>query len=155
MKKKGTREPVEAKLVPGVVVVMDLDRFEEFTREHGLDEYTPNFVTGELTRLVEELVMRRRGVVICGLDYERGTEEAVIEFPFTSLSELVEDLQHVLDTIKSLGASITIVAVEGMVSCREARTKQEAFHGTPWRSMATRLLRDAKRKGGGRLVLYP
>ncbi len=151
--KKLRREPVEVVLSPGVVVIMDLDRFEEFTREHGLDEYKPNYITGELTRLVEKLAIEKRGVVISGLDYDRGTEEAVIEFPYTSIEELKMDLEHILKRIRELGASITIVAVEGMVSCKVARDKKEAFHGTPWRDLATRILHEAKRSGGNKLVL--
>ncbi len=135
----------------GTIVVMDLDKFGEYVEEHGLDPYRPNDVTATLTRLVEELARRRGGFIVYGLDPDRGTEEAVIEFPLTEPEELREDLERILGEIKGLGASITIVAVKAPVTGRPARDRREAYSGP--RRGAKRLLERAKRRGGGLLIL--
>lgn len=141
------------RLVEGSVIILDLDRFGELVEERGLSEYRPNVVTGTLTELVERFVRRHGGVVVYGLDYERGTEEAVIEVPFAEPEELVGELEEIRRRIRELGASITIVVVKDYVVARPARTRREAYTATPGRRRAARLLRAAKRRGGDVVVV--
>ncbi|MEM1619825.1 MAG: hypothetical protein QXU97_01790 [Fervidicoccaceae archaeon] len=141
-----------ASLVQGTIVVLDLDKFEELTKKFGLDPYKPNFITGELTELIERLARNYGGVVIYGLDPERGTEEALLEFPFVKPRELLPALEEIREAISRLGASISIVAIEGMVSCAVARTRRELV-STPWRALAYKELRALKRRGGGRVLV--
>jgi len=141
-------------LVEGTIIVMDLDRFGDLVREKGWSEYTPNIVTGTLTSLVEWFVSKWRALVVFGLDVERGTEEVVLEVPGVEPEELKEDLEYIRRRIKELGASITIVAVKGYVGLKPARSRREAYYGTPSRTLAHKLLRKAKRRGGDTIVLY-
>ncbi len=137
--------------VEGTIVILDLDRFEDYMKEHGIvDEYKPNIVTGTLTRLVEELLGKWRGVMVYGLDYQRGTEEAVIEVPYTNALELKDDLIRLAEAIASLGASITIVALTGYIMGIPARNQREAYSG--YRRRAKRVLERFKKQGGG--VVY-
>lgn len=150
---KREKHTSEYGLYPGTIVILDLDRFKEFTQTRGLSEYEPNFVTGELTKLVEWFAQKQGGVVVYGLDYERGTEEAIIEIPFARPEDVWEDLKKIHKRIMEAGASITIVAYEGLVSCKKARNQREAYHATPWRRSALKKLKEAKRRGGGLLVV--
>jgi hypothetical protein len=138
----------------GTIIALDLDRFSEYVEEKGLDPYRPNIVTGELTNLVEEFARRHRGVVVYGLSKERGTEEAIIEIPFsTDVEGVVRDLEELKRRIESYGVSITIVVLVDYVTGRSAKNRREAYHGTPARRRAIRLLREIKRKGGGRILV--
>ncbi len=138
----------------GLIIIMDLDKFENYTREHGFDEYKPNIITGTLTSLVEEFVRKWRACIVYGLDYERGTEEAIIEIPYgyENAEEIINDLSKIKDTINRLGARITIVVIKDYILCKPAHNRREAYHGTPGRRRATQLLRKYKRKGGNTLV---
>ncbi|ADI32228.1 hypothetical protein [Staphylothermus hellenicus] len=141
--------------VEGIIIVLDLDRFEEYTIKYGLDQYKPNTITGMLTSLVENFIRKWRAVVVYGLDYERGTEETIIEIPygFEQIDEIVKDLKAIKDEINKAGALITIVVVKDYVLGRKARNRKEAYHGTPGRRRAIRVLRKAKRAGGNKLVV--
>lgn len=140
--------------VPGVIIVLDLDRFGDFVEERGLDPYKPNLVTGELTHLVEYLATKYRGVIVYGLSYERGTEEAIIEIPFgvDNVDALMTDFEYIKQRIESLGASISIVAIRDYVLCKKARDRKEAYFATPGRRRALKLLRILKNKGGSRVL---
>jgi hypothetical protein len=131
-------------LVPGLIVIIDLDEFGEFVEKRGLDPYKPNIVTGELTRLVEEFTRRFQGVVVYGLDYERGTEEALIE---------VSELERIAQRIREHGVTLTAVVVMDSVIGKPARSRREAYSGTPGRRRALKALREAKKKGGNRVVV--
>lgn len=140
----------------GIIIVLDLDRFEEYTVEHGYDQYKPNIVTGTLTNLVKNLVYKYNGSVIYGLDEERGTEEAIIEIPYfpdEKIDELKKDLEKIKDEINKLGASISIVVVKDYVTGKPARSRREAYRGTPGRRKALRILRKVKRRGGNRIYV--
>ncbi len=139
-----------SQLTPGLIVLIDLDRFEEYTIEKGLNPYVPNDVTGELTRLVEDLAIKHRGVVIYGLDHERGTEEALLEIPFgyEEVGSIVKDLEKLKNHINSHGVGVTIVVVYDYVSGQPASNRREAYHATPGRRRAVKILKDLKKKGG-------
>lgn len=140
--------------VPGVIIVLDLDRFGDYVEERGLDPYKPNLVTGELTQLVEYLATKYRGVIVYGLSYERGTEEAIIEIPFgvDNPDALMTDLEHIKQRIEALGASISIVAIRDYVICKKARDRREAYFATPGRRRALKILRTIKNKGGSKVL---
>ena len=141
-------------LVEGTIVIMDLDRFGDVVEERGWSEYRPNPATGLLTSLVERLVAKWSGYVVYGLDEERGTEEVVIEIPYVEPEELREDLEEVKREINKLGVGITIVAVKGYVGLVERKVdRRSAYTATPSRRYAAKLLREAKRRGGNRIVI--
>ena len=140
-------------LIDGTLIIMDLDNMEELVEELGLSEYRPNRLTGLLTRLVEDLVRKWRGVVVYGLDYDRGTEEAVIEVPLTRPEELASDLRRIAEEVRREGGSISIVAVSSPVTGRPARSRREAYSG--YRRRALRILRKIKSSGGGRVYIAP
>ena len=141
--------------VEGLIIVMDLDRFEEYVEERGLDPYKPNLITGTLTELVERFASKWRGVVVYGLDRERGTEEAVIEIPYGHeyLDSIVRDLEEIKREINRLGASITIVVVKDYTYPQTASSRREAYYGTPGRRRAWREVRRLKRLGGNRILV--
>lgn len=137
-------------LVPGTLVIMDLDGMGEYVEERGLDVYKPNRITGLLSNIVEDFARKWRGVVVYGLDWERGTEEAVIEIPLVEPREVKEDLEGIARMVEAEGGSITIVAVREYVVARPARTRREAY--SSYRRRAVRLLGRLKSRGGG--VVY-
>ncbi|MET1101205.1 MAG: hypothetical protein ABWW69_01815 [Pyrodictiaceae archaeon] len=141
------------RLVEGTIIVIDLDKFGEVVTERGWSEYSPNEATGLLTLLVEKLASKWHGVVVYGLDPERGTEEAVIEIPLVEPEEVRSDLEEIRKEINKLGVGVTIVAVKGYVGLKPARNRREAYYGTPDRARAVSLLREAKRKGGNRVYV--
>ncbi len=152
-RKRGHLEEYSAGLVEGTVVVIDLDKFSDVVRERGWSEYEPNPATGLLTSLVERLVSKWRAVVVYGLDPERGTEEAVLEIPFTEPEEVLPDLEEIKKELNRLGVGVTIAAVKGVVGFKPARDRREAYYGTPSRRLAWSLVREAKRRGGNRIVV--
>jgi len=161
MRKRAAREPgggdrpsltpTPPPLAPGAIVVIDVDRMGEYVEERGLSEYRPNDITGTLSALVEDLVRRRGGYLVYGLDWERGTEEAVIEFPLTEPEELAGDLARIAEEICGLGWRVSIVAVKGATGAPRGRGRRGAYEG--WRAAAKRLLEAAKRRGGGVVVV--
>ena len=149
MRKRGYKgyPPVE-----GTIVMLDLDNFSEIIAERGWSEYSPNPATSLLTRLVEEFVRKWQGVVVYGLDEERGTEEAVIEIPYVEPEEVASDLERIKEEMNKLGVGITIVAVKGYVLAQPA-PQREAYTATPTRRRAHSLLRKLKRRGGNTVLV--
>ncbi|MCE4602634.1 MAG: hypothetical protein F7C08_00450 [Desulfurococcales archaeon] len=133
-------------LVSGTLVIMDLDYMEDYIEKHGLDEYKPNRVTGLLSNLVDAFARKWRGIIVYGLNWERGTEEAVIEIPLVEPSEVKYDLEEIRNEVKREGGSITIVAVREHLIARPARTRREAY--SSYRRRAARMLRKLKARGG-------
>jgi len=149
-----TRRRGSGGLAEGTVVIIDLDRFGEVVEERGWSEYSPNPATGLLTRLVEELVSKWSGYLVYGLDEERGTEEAVIEFPLVEPEELREDLERIRRELNRVGVGVTIVAVKGHVGLlSRSADRRAAYSATPARRMAAKLLRQAKRRGGNVVIV--
>lgn len=132
--------------VEGCIVMLDIDLMEEKVREMGLPEYRPNIATGYLTRAIEELASKYKGVIVYGLDYVRGTEEAVIEFPLNSCETLADDLKSIEQEFIKLGMSISIACNDGLVIGKKAKNKREAFRGTPWREATFKILMKIKRE---------
>jgi len=144
--------------VKGITVFLDLDRFKEITRSMGWTEYKPNIITGSLTHLIEELVSRLRGVVVHGLDEERGTEEAIIKFIDADESEVLKGLEKVRREIEKLGkesgsnATVSIGVYIGPITSIKPQSLSEAKK-TLEVTMALRALKKAKKMGGNRIVV--
>ncbi len=144
--------------VKGVTVALDLDRFKEVTRSMGWTEYTPNIITGTLTRLVEDLAIKFRGVIIHGLDEERGTEEAVIKFVDVDFEDLLKNLEDLRLEIERLGretgsnATLSIGVYVGPLTTLKPQPLSEAKKA-PEVNMALRALKKAKKMGGNKIVV--
>ncbi|MEM0340860.1 MAG: hypothetical protein QXN05_05175 [Acidilobaceae archaeon] len=135
------------KLSRGALVILDLDRFKEFSKAKGFSEYTPNEITGLLSHLVDAFVRKWNGVVVYGIDWERGTEEAIIEIPEVEAEELEQDLIEIAEEVRRAGASITIVALTGYIFGVPARSRREAY-SEGLRSYAKKVLEKLKKRGG-------
>ncbi|MCS7384781.1 MAG: hypothetical protein NDF53_03500 [archaeon GB-1867-097] len=140
----------------GCTIIMDLDRFAEYTLRKGLNQYKPNIITGTLTHLVEEFIEKFHAVHIFGLDEERGTEEAILELPYVD-EELLEkirlELERIRRVIEKLGGSITIAVSTGPVTCKPVGKRREAYMDFN-RKKASKILRRAKRRGGNRVIIF-
>ncbi|MCE4604812.1 MAG: hypothetical protein F7B20_07625 [Aeropyrum sp.] len=144
---------MQGALVEGTIVIIDLDRFEEVTERLGLDRYRPNRYTGLLSGLVESLASRWSAVVVYGLDWRRGTEEAVLEIPLVEPREVKGDLVKLARRLCEEGIPATIVAVKGLVGAARPIGRREAYTGSPDRARARRLLESLKRRGGGAVLV--
>ncbi|MHC1601136.1 MAG: nucleotidyl cyclase domain-containing protein [Candidatus Nezhaarchaeales archaeon] len=144
--------------VNGITVILDLDKFKEITKSMGWTEYKPNIITGSLTHLVEEVVSRLRGVVIYGLDEERGTEEAIIKFVEADEEEVLKSLEKIRCEIERLGresgsnATLSIGVYIGPITSLKPQSPSEAKK-TPEVIMALRALKKAKKMGGNRVIV--
>jgi len=140
------------KLVEGTVIVFDLNKFKKVTKEKGFNEYKPNIITGTLTHLVENFVRKWNAYVLYGLDYFRGTEEAVIIMPMTKPEEVLSDLEKIRREIEKLGSTLSIGVSYGVIVNIKARNRREAYENITVKN-ALKALREAKRKGGNRIVI--
>ncbi|RLF04977.1 MAG: hypothetical protein DRJ60_06310 [Thermoprotei archaeon] len=144
--------------VNGITVFLDLDRFKEITRSMGWTEYKPNIITGSLTHLIEEVASRLRGIVIHGLDEERGTEEAIIKFIEADENEVLKSLEKIRREIERLGresgsnATLSIGVYIGPITSMKPQPLSEAKKA-PEVVMALRALKKAKKMGGNRIVV--
>ena len=142
----------------GITVVLDLDKFKEVTKAMGWSEYKPNVVTGSLTRLVEELASKLGGVVIHGLDEERGTEEVVIKFVGADVNEVLRELERIRLEIERIGresrsnATVSAGVYVGPITRLKPQPLSEAKKA-PEVMMALRALKKAKKRGGNRIVV--
>jgi GGDEF domain-containing protein len=144
--------------VNGVTVVLDLDNFKEVMKVMGWSEYKPNVVTGSLTRLVKEVASKLGGIVVHGLDEERGTEEAVVKFVGADVEEVLEELEKVRLEIERIGkesrsnATISAGVYVGPITSLKPQPLSMAKKA-PEVVMALRALKKAKKKGGNRIVV--
>ncbi len=136
------------RMVEGTIVAIDLDNFSEVVRSRGWSSYKPNPATGLLTNLISELVEKYMGFVVYGLDWDRGTEEALIEIPCVEPREVASDLKKIVFELKGLGVSASIVAIKDYVMCKRADSRRNAYNSTPGRKRAIRILKYLKRRGG-------
>jgi GGDEF domain-containing protein len=144
--------------VNGVTVVLDLDNFKEVMKVMGWSEYKPNVVTGSLTRLVKEVASKLGGIVVHGLDEERGTEEVVVKFVGADVEEVLEELEKVRLEIERIGkesrsnATISAGVYVGPITSLKPQPLSMAKKA-PEVVMALRALKKAKKKGGNRIVV--
>lgn len=135
------------------VAVLDLDRFKELTKERGWSKYSPNIITGEFSKLVEDFVRKWCAHLIYGLDWNRGTEEAVVEISGVEPNEVLEDLEKIRRRVEELGGSLSIGVAYGPSITIKAKSRREAYL-SPLVRMATKALRKAKRSGGNRMKVF-
>ncbi|MEB3846750.1 MAG: hypothetical protein GSR74_02095 [Desulfurococcales archaeon] len=138
--------------VTGSIIMIDLDDFGEIVEEKGWSRYRPNQATGLLSSLIEAFARKWQAVIVYGLDWERGTEEAVLELPGVEAGELTGDLARIAaELCSSAGVSATIVAVTvpGLTGLATSE-RRPAYMG--YRRRVKRILESLKRRGGG--VVY-
>ncbi|MCD6515516.1 MAG: hypothetical protein J7L07_11380 [Candidatus Odinarchaeota archaeon] len=140
-------------------IAMDLDNFGDIVKRFGLSEYSPNTITAQLTSLAENFVRKHRAVVLHGLDYERGTEEVILEVIEPELDEIINDLEFIRCKIEKLGketgTNVTIsigIALGYMTLFRKVREKRKKWQ-TPTRVLAKRALGKAKKEGGNKIIV--
>ncbi|MCE4625549.1 MAG: hypothetical protein F7C35_06775 [Desulfurococcales archaeon] len=138
-------------LFEGTIIVVDIDRMEETVKERGWSEYKPNPATGKLSQLIEKFASKWGAVIVYGLDWERGTEEAVIEIPLTDPHDVKDDLVEIAREMEETGVTLTIVAIRSPITGRPARSRREAYSG--YRRRAKKILESLKRKGGGTVYI--
>jgi len=149
---------VRALQLNGITAILDLDKFKEVMKAMGWSEYKPNVVTGSLTRLVEEVASKLGGIVVHGLNEERGTEEAVVKFVGADVDEVLKELERVRLEIERIGkesrsnATISIGVYVGPITCLKPQPLSEAKKA-PEVVMALRALKKAKKRGGNRIVV--
>jgi len=141
------RGPVE-----GVVVVVDLDNFEEEIERRGWSQWRPNEATGLLTQLALDFASRHRAVIIYGVDEKRGTEEFIAEIPYAKVEDVLDDVKNIISELNRIGVRASAAIVEGLVGLRPVRNRREAYYGTPARRKAMELLRRAKASGGNKVL---
>jgi len=141
-----------------IVVYLDLDNFNEIVSKFGLSEYKPNIITGQLTHLVYLLSQKYNGVILHGLDWDRGTEEALIEFIDTDQNSLLFDISQLKNEIENLGkktktgVTLSVGIATGFESSFVKPTAKNAFN-TPLRKLAKKALRLAKKKKNDIVIL--
>jgi hypothetical protein len=145
-------EPLRG-LVEGVVVALDLDNFEEEIERRGWSQWKPNEATGLLTQLALHFASKHRAVVIFGVDPNRGTEEFMMEIPFAKIDDVIDDVKNIIEELNKVGVRASASVVEGLVGLKPARSRREAYYGTPARRKAIELLRKAKASGGNKVLI--
>ena len=146
-------------LVQSSLVILDLDQFGSITKQIGWPEYAPNQVTGLLTELIQELLSKNHGTHIRGLDYQRGTEEAILFFSAPDLQQLITDLKSLKTKIYLLGkqlelpVTISIGVSFGKLPPIRLRDDSKLMKTLLFK-MAQKALRMAKKQGGNHLVVY-
>lgn len=140
-------------------VVLDLDHFGEITKKASWTQYKPNIVSGLLTELVTELLSKHHGTHLKGINYQRGTEEAVLFFSSPDPQVLQEDLETLRKRIQllqgDLGFSVTIsigIAFGPSLHMRISETSE--LTQIPLYKSAYKALRKAKKQGGDRIIVF-
>jgi len=141
------------------VVILDLDRFKKIVKEMGWPEYSPNPLTGLLSELVDDLACKHHATIIYGLDWKRGTEEAILACSSPNVNSLLNDLEAIRKKVEDEGretgsnTTISIGAAQGpLLRFKPAASRKELFK-TPNERLAKRALQKAKRLGGNRIVV--
>ncbi|MFX0211284.1 MAG: hypothetical protein ACFFDT_35210, partial [Candidatus Hodarchaeota archaeon] len=121
--------------------------------------YTPNIVTGTLSTEIELLAQRYFGTIHWGLNFEEGTEEALIFMTNIDLNELVRDLEHLRKRIENQGfTTISIGVGVGPADKhpKELKTgkREHSLLSSPAALMAKRALRKAKKKNNCICIEY-
>jgi len=142
-----------------VVVIVDLDRFKKIVKEMGWPEYSPNPITGLLSEFVDDLARKHHAMIIYGLDWRRGTEEAILACSSPNMDSLLNDLEAIRRKVEDAGretgsnATISIGVAQGpLLRVKSAASRRELFK-TPTERLARRALQKAKRLGGNRMIV--
>ncbi len=136
----------------GTIILIDIDNMEEIMKRRGWNQYSPNQATGLLSNLIEDLARKWQAVIVYGLDWTRGTEEAILEIPGIDPEDLTDDLIRIIDKLcYEAKVTATIVVVRGPVTGVTSASQRRAYEG--YRRRAKRILEKLKRKGGGLLYV--
>ncbi len=141
------------------IVILDLDQFGSKMKALGWSEYKPNVITGSLTELVTSLLTRHHGTHIRGLDYQRGTEEAVLFFSDPNSEQLLKALKHIMVEIEKLGrdlsqsTTLSIGISFGPVPPIRLHQNSDLKQVFLYKS-AKKALRTAKKQGGNRMIVF-
>jgi len=142
-----------------VVVILDLDRFKKVVKEMGWPEYSPNPITGLLSELVDDLARKHHAMIIYGLDWKRGTEEAILACSSPNMDSLLNDLEAIRRKVEDAGketgsnATISIGVAQGPVLKVKPATSRKELFKTPTERLAKRALQKAKRLGGNQIIV--
>lgn len=141
-----------------MIVILDLDCFKKIVKQMGWSEYSPNPITSLLSELVEGLVRKHHAMVVCGLNWKRGTEETILACSSPDMGSLLRDLEAIRGKIEDAGretgsgATISIGVAQGsLLRVKPARGRRELFR-TPIEQLAKRALQRAKQRGGNQMV---
>jgi GGDEF domain-containing protein len=156
---KTTKKIPEGIYNTGTFIFLDLDNFGECVRTMGWSEYTPNPISAFLTDEVEHYIHDRFNVLIWGLDQKRGTEEAIILSyePIESIQvwccDLIRDVKTIAEEFNA-NTSLSCGIATGIVSETKAiaDNRSKTISRDPLRRLAYKALRQAKKKGGNRLM---
>lgn len=139
--------------------MLDLDHFGEITKKAGWLEYKPNIVSGLLTELVTELLSKHHGTHLRGINFQRGTEEAVLFFSTPDPQILLEDLETLRKRIQLLQGELSFpvtisigLAFGPSLHMRISETSN--LMQIPLFKSANKALRKAKKQGGNRIIVF-
>lgn len=121
-----------------VVIALDLDKFSEVTRKKGWTEYSPNPITRFLSHAVSAFAEKHHATVLCGLDFERGTEEAQVYCSDPDTEEIIADLEEMREEVEKMGTTLS-VGIASVTSSICAKSLKDF-------PLVKKALRESKRK---------
>jgi hypothetical protein len=123
-----------------VVIALDLDKFGDLTRKMGWTEYHPNPVTRYLSHAVADFAAAHQATLLCGLDFERGTEEAQIYCSHPDMEAIVKDLETMRREVKNLSETTLSVGIARIAPDIPVKAVKDF-------PLVKKALRESKRKG--------
>ncbi|MDH5403210.1 MAG: hypothetical protein OEZ01_06180 [Candidatus Heimdallarchaeota archaeon] len=140
---------------------MDLDNFGECVKKMGWTRYSPNIITGTLTKEIEDFNWKYNGYPLWGYNSKEGTEEAILFTPST-IEEILPWCKYIVDLItklserKNLGTGLSIGMAFGKIIELKPITnnRTKTIRSDPIRNLAYLALRKAKKSGGSCIVIF-
>jgi len=135
------------------LVYLDLDDFKHAVKAKGWATYTPNPITAELSEMVAEISETHSAAILFGLDFARGTEEALIFFsdiPEEVLEERLEDMRKRIENLGrefGTGTTISIGVATNIPEINLKAVKRQDIKRHPILKLAYDALRKAKKRG--------
>jgi len=135
------------------LVYLDLDDFGQAVKTKGWGTYTPNPVTAGLSEIVVGISETHSAAILFGLDFARGTEEALLFFSDVPEEVLEERLEDTRKRIESLGkefgtgTTISIGVAANIPEMNLKAVKRQDIKRHPILRLAYDALRKAKKKG--------
>jgi GGDEF domain-containing protein len=135
------------------LVYLDLDGFSQAVKAKGWATYTPNPITAELSGMVVEISETHATAILYGLDFKRGTEEALLFFSDIPEKVLEEELEDMRKRIESLGrefgtgTTISIGVAANIPGGNLGAVKRQDIKRHPILKLAYDALRKAKKRG--------
>jgi GGDEF domain-containing protein len=135
------------------LVYLDLDDFRRAVKAKGWTHYAPNPITAELSEMVVEISETHAAAILSGLDFKRGTEEALLFFsdiPEHVLEEELEDMRKRIESLGkefSTGTTISIGVAANIPGMNLGTIKRQDIKRHPILKLAYDALRKAKKRG--------